>query len=84
MCEWQEQEVAGQTKPERPALPTKSVLSVFVQRWAKIHYVKTHFLHKKTKQEPFKEGRENGEYCTLKIDSAPKSNELERNEAEGC
>lgn len=65
-------------------LPTKSVLSVFVQRWAKIHYVKTHFLHKKTKQEPFKEGRENGEYCTLKIDSAPKSNELERNAAEGC
>lgn len=27
----------------------------------------------KTKQELFKEGRENGEYCTLKIDSAPKT-----------
>lgn len=60
-------------KAERPVLLTKSVLSVFVQCWAKIHYVKTHFLHMKTKQELFKEGRENGEYCTLKIDSAPKT-----------
>ena len=58
---------------ECPVLLTKSVLSVFVQCRAKVHYVKTHFLHKKTTQELFKEGRENGEYCTLKIDSAPKT-----------
>lgn len=50
-----------------------SAVSVCAMPGKKIHYVKTHFLHKKTKQELFKEGRENGEYCTLKIDSAPKT-----------